>query len=86
MRGDIEIMLGLQTVMKMMIEEIQADNKEKEEDLLESLTGLLVKGPPLEGMQAQVVQNKTGDTTNLTTTTISQTEVTELSLLIKQKD
>ena len=43
MRGDIEIMLGLQTVMKMMIEEIQADNKEKEEDLLARLTGLLVK-------------------------------------------
>ena len=85
MRGNIEIMLGLQTVMKMMIEEIQADNKEKEEDLLARLTGLLVKGSPLEGVQAQVVQNKTGDTTNLTTTTISQTEVTELSLLIKQK-
>ena len=84
MRGDIEKMLGLQTVMKMMIEEIQADNKEKEEDLLARLTGLLVKGPPLEGIQAQVVLNKTGDTTNLTTTTISQTEVTELSLLIKQ--
>ena len=49
MRGDIEIMLGLQTVMKMMIEEIQADNKEKEQDLLARLTGLLVKGPPLEG-------------------------------------
>ena len=85
MQGDIEIMLGLQTVMKMMIEEIQADNKEKEEDLSARLTGFLVKGPPLEGMQAQVIQNKTGDTTNLTPTTIDQTVVTELSLLIKQK-
>ena len=41
MRGDIEIMLGLQSVIKTMLEEAETKGKERDEQMLKGLNRLL---------------------------------------------
>ena len=70
MRGDIEIMLGLQSVIKTMLEEVETKGKDRDEQMLEGLNRLLQNTTHIHTSTEEEQGDKTAST-NITQTTES---------------
>ena len=70
MRGDIEIMLGLQSVIKTMLEEVETKGKERDEQMLKGLNRLLQNTSHVQ-TSTEEEQGDRGAFTNITQTTES---------------
>ena len=70
MRGDIEIMLGLQSVIKTMLEEVETKGKERDEQMLKGLNRLLQNTSHVQA-STEEEQGDRGVFTNITQTTES---------------
>ena len=81
MRGDIEIMLGLQSVIKTMLEEAETKGKERDEQMLKGLNRLLQNTSHVQ-TPTEEEQGDRGVSTNITQTTESM----QVSLHIQPED